>query len=202
MIAATMVGCEKSKHEAKNVSVEPNNVPANVKKKENPVAVAIGEANNTRSDWVGPTILIHCFPIKFHIGRENLWFIEWKSANLALVDGKQSGFMFKVHGNVFEKNVPAGEFFADHAEADRAVDRLVLEGNIRIVSESFDKVTKLREISTMTAKKVEWLAGNEVFKASGDVYIDGPNGAVGPVDVLFVSAKLKKVASSLKYFTK
>ncbi len=185
MIAVAILGCAKPKSESKNEPKSAKNEPKGAKKAE-PVAIAMGPANNTRSKRM---TLQKLWFIPLH---EEMWFIEWQSANLALINGSQSGFMFKVHGHVYEKGQEAGEFFADRAEADQAVDRLILDGGIKILSDK----------STMTAKKVEWLAGNEVFKASGDVLLDGPDGLVGPVDVLFVSPKLMKVASSLKYFQK
>ena len=190
MIGATIMGCGKAKPEItkeKSGAIVPPVSPKELpKKKQEPIAVALGQGKSNRVEfWTYQKLWFTTF-------RADLWFIEWQSANLALINGKQSGFMFKVHGNVFEKNQPAGEFFADHAEADRAVDRLILEGGIKIKSGK----------SIMTAKKVEWLAGNEVFKASGEVFLEGPDGSIGPVDVLFASAKLNKVASSLQYFKK
>ena len=184
------MGCGKAKPEItkeKSGAIVPPVSPKELpKKKQEPIAVALGQGKSNRVEfWTYQKLWFTTF-------RADLWFIEWQSANLALINGKQSGFMFKVHGNVFEKNQPAGEFFADHAEADRAVDRLILEGGIKIKSGK----------SIMTAKKVEWLAGNEVFKASGEVFLEGPDGSIGPVDVLFASAKLNKVASSLQYFKK
>ena len=179
------LGCSKPKSEAKTDPKGGNNAPDNVKKSE-PMAVATGPANNTRSNLSKGK--------NGEIIREPLWYVEWQSANLAVVNGNQSGDMFKVKGNVFEKGVIASDFFADHAEADKAANRLILDGGIVITS----KKTQ----TTMKAKKVEWLADPKVFKASGEVTVDGRQGVIGPVDVLYADSELKKVASSLKYFSK
>jgi lipopolysaccharide assembly outer membrane protein LptD (OstA) len=100
--------------------------------------------------------------------------------------------MFKVSGTVYENGKPAGQFSADRAEADKAADRLILDGGISVKAEK----------ASMTGKKVEWLADYKVFKASGDVTLDGEDGVIGPIDVLYVDAKLKKVATSLNFFQK
>lgn len=178
MICAVMTGCGKPKHEGKDGSLASNNAQ-NKPKKPDVVAIATGQANDTRTD--------------LKTGQK-MWFIAWESANLALVNGQQSGMMFKVTGEAYDKGVIASTFIADHAEADRAADRLILDGGIKITSKTSQAV--------MTAKKVEWLADLKVFKASGDVLLDSPQGVVGPVDVLYADAKLKKVASSKEYFKK
>ncbi len=182
MICAVMTGCSKAKHDDSKGAAASNNAPSKPKKVE-AVAIAIGPAEDTRTEFIGP------------YGkqvRQTLWHIGWQSANIALVNGKQSGVMFKVKGEAFEKGVVASTFIADHAEADRAADRLILDGGIKIESNTSHAI--------LTAKKVEWLADIKVFKASGDVLLDGPQGVVGPVDVLYADAKLKKVASSKEYF--
>jgi hypothetical protein len=178
MIAVAITGCGKAKHENPKGTAIANNAPSDPKKVE-AVAIAMGAANNTRTELKT---------------REKQWYIEWQSANIAIVNGQQSGDMFQVKGNAYEKGKVASSFFANHAEADKAADRLILDGGIKITSESTKAV--------LTAKKVEWLPKNKLFKASGDVLLDSPHGVVGPVDVLFADANLKKVASSIKYFSK
>ena len=178
MIAMAITGCAKAKHDEPKGLPASNDAPKDPKKTE-ALAIAMGPATNTRTD---PKT------------REKQWYIEWQSANLAIINGQQSGDMFKVKGNAFEKGEVASTFSADHAEADRAADRLILDGGIKITSEATKAV--------LTAKKVEWLPNDKLFKASGDVSLDSPKGVVGPVDVLYADANLKKVASSIKYFSK
>ena len=173
-----MTGCNKPRPEGVEGSSVSNNAPSKPNKPE-VVAIATGQANDTRTE------------LKTH---QKLWFIAWESANLAMVHGQQSGMMFKVTGEVFEKGEIASSFFADRAEADKAANRLILDGGIKITSKTSQAV--------MTAKKVEWLADLKVFKASGEVVLDSPQGVVGPVDVLYSDAKLKKVASAKEYFKK
>lgn len=156
--------------------------------KQDPIAIATGAGSDTR---FGGTK-------KDPKAREKKWEIAWESANLAVVDGKQSGYMFKVSGQVFEAGLPSAKFTAARAEADKAANRLILDGGISVESIPAAKSAK----TEMHAKKVEWLADYELFKASGEVFLDGPEGAIGPVDVLYVSDKLKRAASSLSYFEK
>ncbi len=140
-------------------------------------AIVVGAATNSRLDAKT---------------REKLWDIAWKQANLAMVDGQQSGTMQDVTGNIYDKGKVASTFSAKHGEADKAVNRLIIEGDI--------KVTSIAEKSVMTAKKVEWLADLKVFKASGDVLVEGPNGVVGPTNQVFATADLKKIGTSVEYF--
>ena len=177
MIGVVISGCGRSKPERPNGSGATN--ASTDPKKTEAIAVAVSAGKSTRTDLKT---------------REKQWYIEWQSANLAIVNGQQSGMMFKVKGNTYEKGGVSTEFFADHAEADKGADRLILSGGIKITS-------KLKK-AVMTAKKVEWLADVKVFKASGDVLLDSSQGVVGPVDELYADANLEKVASSLKYFSK
>jgi hypothetical protein len=41
-----------------------------------------------------------------------------------------------------------------------------------------------------------------VFRASGDVVIEGERGVVGPISEVYVTAKLDKIATSESYFRK
>ncbi|MEI8280828.1 MAG: hypothetical protein WCG75_00340 [Armatimonadota bacterium] len=183
MIVSVLTGCAKPKPGDSNNAAS-NNSPANTKKAE-PFAVAIGPAEDTRTEFVGP---------KGNQTREIQWHISWQSANIAIVNGKQSGFMFKVKGEAYEKGEIASTFFADHAEADKAVNRLILDGGI--------KVTSKRTKTELAAKKVEWLADLKLFKASGEVTLVSESGVVGPVDALYTNSDLSKVASSKDYFKK
>lgn len=126
---------------------------------------------------------------------EKLWEISWESSNLALVNGKQSGAMFRVKGTAYEKGQVASTFSGDRAEADAAVDRLIIEGNVRVASLKSPK-------AVMTAKKVEWLADLKVYKASGSVEIEGERAVVGPTNELYVSPELDKIGTSKDYFKK
>ena len=190
MIAALTIGCGKAKQ------VSSNNEPASAKnaaakpKIDQPIAIAMEAANNKR-------VVTVCFlKAWFFPRRDKLWFIEWQSANLIIDNGIQSGNMFKVKGKAFENGAVASTFSADHAEADKVANRLILDGGITITSD----MSKEKGKTNLTAKKVEWMADIKVYKASGDVVLDGPQGVVGPVDVLYVSPKLSRVATSLKYF--
>jgi hypothetical protein len=187
MIVAALSGCGKPKSESKSEPVAANNVPAS-EKKEEPIAVATGPGSN--SHFYEPTNDPN--PEKRSEQRQIEWEIAWQSSNFAVVNEKKSGYMFKVSGKVYENGVPTSSFLAARAEADEATDRLNLDGGIKLTSEK----------AVMTAKKVEWLAAIKLFKASGDVILDSPNGVVGPVEVLYADAKLKKVASSKEYFKK
>jgi hypothetical protein len=180
----TFSGCANPKPDTSSANNTSSNTVTAPPKKTEALAVAMGPANNTRTITVtsknGEQV------------REKLWTVEWQSANLAIVNGKQSGDMFKVRGSIFDKETVSSTFFADHAEADKAVDRLILDGGIKITSE--------RSKAKLTAKKVEWFAYIKLFKASGDVMLDTKDGVVGPQDVMYTDAKLTKVASSQEYF--
>ena len=190
MIAALTIGCGKARQgSSNNDPATANNAPAK-QKNDQPIAIAMQAGNNKR------VVTVCLLKAWFFPRREELWLIEWQSANLAIVNGMQSGNMFKVNGQAFENGAVASTFSADHAEADRAANRLILDGGITITSE----VSKEKGKTNLTAKKVEWMADIKVYKASGDVVLDGPQGVVGPVDVLYVSPKLSRVATSLKYF--
>ena len=184
MIALLLAGCSKPKPEAAN-NASANNAVSKPKNSTAPIAVATGPAEDTRTDFV---------VINGKQTRETQWHIAWQSANIAIVNGNQSGNMFKVTGEAYEKGEVASTFFADKAEADKAGNRLILDGGIKITS----KISK----AELTAKKVEWLADFKVFKASGDVLLESPQGVIGPVDFLYADAQLKKVASSKEYLKK
>lgn len=171
-----MVGCG-GKPKSEKADINKPEDKKEEKKLNTDRAVVVGEATNSRLD--GKT-------------REKLWDISWKQANLAMVDGNQSGTMEDVTGNIYDKGKVASTFSAKHGEADKAVNRLIIEGGI--------KVTSITEKSVMTAKKVEWLADLKVFKASGDVLVEGPHGVAGPAGQLFATADLKKIGTSLEYF--
>ncbi len=172
-----MVGCGKSQDKKKAPAA--NNEPEAANNGPKDIAIAVTEATSTRSGDKG----------------EKLWTISWESANLGIQDGKQFGSMKKVKGTTFETGKEAATFSSDQAEADKAEDRLILEGSVRV--ESF-KTPK----AVMTAKKVEWLPNLKVFKASGDVLIDAERGIVGPIDHVYVSSDLSKMGTSPEYFKK
>lgn len=187
MIVTMLSGCGKPKSESKNEPASANNAATN-KKAEDPIAVATGPGTNTHYYVPATDAKVK----KQSETRAVEWEIAWQSNNLAIVDGKKSGFMFKVSGKIYEEGTPTSSFLADRAEADEATDRLLLDGGITLTSKK----------AKLTAKKVEWLAAIKLFKASGDVILDSPNGVIGPVEVLYADAKLTKVASSKEYFKK
>jgi hypothetical protein len=187
VIVAVLSGCGKPKSESKNEPVAANNIPAS-DKKDDPIAVATGpgSTNHYYEPSTDPNRKDRNRP------REIEWEIAWQSSNLAIVNEKKSGYMFNVSGKVFENGVPTSSFSAARAEADEGKDRLNLDGGIKITSEK----------AVMTAKKVEWFGDVKLFKASGDVILDSPNGVIGPVEVLYADKSLTKVASSKEYFKK
>jgi hypothetical protein len=128
-----------------------------------------------------------------------VWSISWKTANLKMLDGKQSGMMWNVVGTSYEKGKVASTFKGDKAEAGKIdgtadLDQLDIIGNVQIIS-------KEKKI-TLTAKKVEWLPTQELYRAVGDVLLEGKGGVIGPANELYVTAKLDKIASSRDYFKK
>lgn len=102
--------------------------------------------------------------------------------------------MNDVNGDAFEKDVLVSQFESKQAEADAKTDRLKLSGGVKILAT--DSKT------TLIAQKVDWLPDQKVFRASGDVIVEGPNGIIGPTDTLFVTPKLDRMASSESYFKK
>lgn len=172
-----LIGCGKSADKKK--TPEAKNEPEAAKNAPKDIAIATTQATSTRSGENG----------------QKLWIISWESANLGIQDGKQFGSMKSVKGTTFEAGKEAATFSSDLAEADKAEDRLILEGDVRV--ESF-KTPK----AVMTAKKVEWLPQLKVFKASGDVLIDAERGIVGPIDHIYVSSDLSKMGTSPEYFKK
>jgi hypothetical protein len=125
---------------------------------------------------------------------KRVWSIRWKSAQLSIIDGKQSGRMNDVNGDAFEKDVLVSQFESKQAEADAKTDRLKLSGGVKILA--------TESKTTLIAQKVDWLPDQKVFRASGDVIVEGPNGIIGPTDTLFVTPKLDRMASSESYFKK
>ena len=180
MIAAVLVGCSKSGDKKKD-DVSANNEQAANKPED--IAIVTTGGKNTRMD---------------EKTRKALWDISWESANLMMIDGQQSGQMFKVKGTTYTEGAIASTFSGDHAEADKAANRLVIEGNVRVKSQ---KTAKTPE-TTMIAKKVEWLPDLKVFKASGDVIVESEQAVIGPTNQLFVSAELDRIGTSQEYFKK
>ena len=178
-----MGGCGKSPAKKPEPAAENNAPEAN---KPRDIAVATGPATNSRTITVVD-------PKTHESVRRTAWEISWQQAQIAIVNGQQYGAMFKVTGSKYEEGAVASSFSSDRAEADKAENRLILEGHVTIRSQQAPK-------ATMTAKRVEWLPELKVFKATGGVTIEGDQAVIGPMDSLYVSPKLHKIGSSLDYF--
>ena len=103
--------------------------------------------------------------------------------------------MFKVKGTTYNDGKVACRCAGDRAEADKAANRLLIVGNVVVESLESPK-------ASMKAKKVEWLPDLKVFKASGDVLVEGEGAVVGPASQLYASPDLKKIGTSKDYFKK
>jgi hypothetical protein len=132
--------------------------------------------------------------------KRRLWTIRWDKAHLTVVNNHQEGKMWDVNGDVYDRDDqdvnagPVSTFQAKVGEADQKENRLILSEGVKVVSKT--------KATVLTAKKVEWIADLKVFKASGDVIVEGANGVVGPTQELFVSSKLDKIATAASYFKK
>jgi lipopolysaccharide assembly outer membrane protein LptD (OstA) len=85
---------------------------------------------------------------------------------------------------MYENDQVANAFKADHAKADRATEVLTLTGHVEIHSNT--------QHVTMTCDKVEWLKGENLVKATGNVKMFGNFGNVGVAEELWARPELKE----------
>lgn len=120
--------------------------------------------------------------------RVRVWSARWAKAQLSYGDqGRVSGTMQTVTGTFYENGDPASEFSADRAVADQASARLVLEGQVVVVSQDPD--------GRLSCDTLTWDADAGVIEAKGNVRFETDRFTMGPFPMLLGSPKLQRVGS-------
>ncbi len=122
--------------------------------------------------------------------RERAYDIHWKTSDLTFDEKTKNyfGTMVGVSGTIFEKDKPAATFTSEEGEADKSgTSKLTLRGHVRVISTDGQ--------SELTCDKVVWLVDEKTIKASSLVKVRGRNGIVGPMDDLWATPDLKRVAT-------
>ncbi len=112
------------------------------------------------------------------------WTAKAKTSLLHISpEGKVSGSLQTVSGELFSKGRSASRFEAGQGDADQATNKLDLSGKVSVSSD--------QEHARLSAEKVSWLQGPEVIEASGSVYLRTDDYIVGPFEKLWATPDLK-----------
>lgn len=113
-----------------------------------------------------------------------LWTATYKSAEAAVNEqGRLSGTLFGVQGELYQGGKVASRFEATEAEADQGANTLVLQKNVTVRAEESK--------ATLTADRVEWLESKGVIQATGNVTIEDGFGVLRSDSPMWVTPDLK-----------
>ncbi|MBS1720726.1 MAG: LPS export ABC transporter periplasmic protein LptC [Armatimonadetes bacterium] len=121
--------------------------------------------------------------------REVQYTVHWTEADLE-IDPSKKGGMAKVRGitgELFEDGKVSATFAASEGVLNQLEKTMKVKGQVKVTS----KATP----DTLTCEEMDYAAKDEIIKARGKVYWTGPNGKVGPMDELWASRDLKRVAT-------
>ncbi len=114
--------------------------------------------------------------------------MKWQSAQ---IDGKSKtdfvGHMNSVTGSLYKGGKKICDYKADGGFADKSQNVLKLKGNVQMKSLDPD--------ATLTCEEVEFLAGEDLIKAKGNVNVVGSLGAMDTDGELWASSDLRRVAT-------
>lgn len=118
-----------------------------------------------------------------------LWDVSWEE--MAVIPGKdEKASMRRVHGHLYTDGKATVTFEADGARADRKQDLLILQGNVKVVSDKPE--------ATLTCERMRYEAANpkrRIVKAQGNVRVVGSVGDMGPTSEIWASPDLNIVAT-------
>lgn len=127
--------------------------------------------------------------------RNPLWDLKWKAVT-AEAGEKGTALVDTVSGTLYAKAKGAGSepstatFSADGAKVEQAIKRLTLRGNVTIVSREPKATLTCNEIVYEAPNKT-----NRVVKARGRVLVQFESGTLGPIDELWATPDLNKIAT-------
>ncbi|RYG88284.1 LPS export ABC transporter periplasmic protein LptC [bacterium] len=117
-----------------------------------------------------------------------LYTVSWQTALLILGRaGIQEGKMNGVTGTVYQEEKTKSTFAAETGYAKKETQTLYLEGKVVVKSPEYG--------ATLRAEKLEWLPDVKRYRATGNVTLTTPNGAMGPIPVMLATSDLQRVGT-------
>ena len=113
------------------------------------------------------------------------WRLWSEQSSVTIGDDEQSQINVSgVTGDLFENGEVASRFASDKGQADTSSGRLVLDGHVKITSETDDLY--------LTASKVTYDEQRELIVAEGEVWVRSSEWNAGPFDKLVSNPSLQK----------
>jgi len=148
--------------------------------------------------------------------REISYHIKWETAQVAAGDkGISAGRMDTVSGEMYDKGEVVNTFKADHADADRSKQLLILTGHVQVDSKGNQDASTVpvqgsqappaQKSARIVCERLEWHAVEKVFlgrryysgtvKAFHNIDLTGSYGVISGLDELWATPDLTHVGT-------
>lgn len=116
------------------------------------------------------------------------WDIHWNHAQMRPDGSALAGVLTDVSGRIVDQGADRARFTAKSARTVREQNALELEGNVVVVG--------LKPEATLHCNHVSYFPDSKIYRASGNVLIDGAFGEIGPLDEVWCTADFARIGTS------